>query len=159
MITKTLAAQVDLTTIEVPYTYAFSSVDTCVTFDPNTQSGTSSSNNISTVAYFEDLTCMDGAVVNLQVVGANGCSKSIQIIVESLCDDFSVNLTQIEDYKFQATATAPGCSSVDFTWFFNDGPFNLVEQNDSNFQSTIELEVDTNIRGRIPANSSITVYS
>lgn len=158
MITKTLTASIDLDTVETPYTYAFSASSTCVTFDTVSQSGISSSSQISTIAYFEDVACMESEVVNLQITGANGCSQSIQIFTSGLCDDFSVNLTQIEDYKFQAVATAPGCTTVDFTWFYNDGPFNVVEQNNTNHSSVLELEIDPANTSRI-ANSTVTVQA
>lgn len=114
MINKVLTVQVDLTTLTAPYTYAFSASDTCATFDPNTQSGTSSAQTISTTVYFDNLACMEDTVVNLQVVDASGCSQTIQLDIASLCADFTVNLVQLEDYKFQATATAPGCTGVSF---------------------------------------------
>lgn len=152
---QTIQVTVDLSTIEVPYTYAFTSTSTCVSF--SNQTGTSSAATITTEVSFTDDDCNADNPVYLQVIGANGCNKSQQIQVPNPCSNLTLTINQIEDYKFQAVATSPGCDSLNVEWTFNDNIFNIQDQQDSSFTSTIEFDFNTSdVRGRIPVSSSLS---
>lgn len=152
---QTIQVTVDLNTIEVPYNYAFTSTSTCVSF--SNQSGTSSSATLTTEVSFTNDDCLADNPIYVQLIGSNGCNKSQQIQVPNPCSNLNLNVTQLEDYKFQASVAAPGCSSVIVDWTFNDNIFNVQNQQDSSFLSTIELDFNTSdVRGRIPLTNSIT---
>lgn len=156
MITQTIQATIDLTTITVPYTYSFTSTNTCVSF--SNQTGTSSTSNIITEVAYTTESCLEDNPVYLQVIGYNGCSISQQIQINNPCNNLSINLTQIGDYSFQATATSPNCGNVTIAWSFNDDLLSQASISNGRHSSTIDLTFNdlSSIRGRFPVSSSIT---
>lgn len=155
MITQTIQVTVDLDTIAVPYTYSFSSSSTCVSF--SNQSGSSSATTVTTTVSFTDENCIADNPINVLLIGADGCPKSQQVQITNPCTNLTLSINQIEDYKFQAITTAPSCAEVDIEWSFNDNIFNIRNQQDSSFLSTIELDFNVGTtRGRIPVSSSIS---
>lgn len=155
MITQTIQATIDLDTIEVPYTYAFTSPNTCISF--TNQSGTSSSSTLTTSVKFTDESCLTDNPVYLQLIGSDGCNKTQQIQINNPCSNLSISLTNLGNYKVQGAIVAPGCSETDVEWTFNDDLFNIQDQQDSTYLSTIEFDFHTStIGGRLPVTSTIS---
>lgn len=95
-----------------PYSYTFVADSSCVSF-----SNTSGTTNgvVTTQVQYDDQVCVDAVTMHLEIVDGEGCPFSYSVSPVNPCGELSLgSIVQIDDYKFQVTASDPGCSSVSF---------------------------------------------
>lgn len=155
MITKTIQYTINNGT--APWSYAFSSTDSCVTFSNAT--GSTTSGTITTTATFADEDCLANSTITLSVTDSLGCAGSTTVTVDNDCDNLVLNaISQEGDYKFNTSASATGCGSVTFNWYYDNALFNLVTSSSSPFASTITLQPSSSVTS-YPTSSNITVIA
>lgn len=153
MLTQTININVSSGT--APYIFQFTTDDTCATFENNIIS--SNTGSVTNVITYQNEACRDSVNMSVVVIDSEGCTSTETIQAIDECLNFTLNpITQSADYSFNVSASASGCSDVEFEWSFNDRLFTLDTQQDSNFTSEIVLDI-SETAGRLPDTASISV--
>lgn len=148
MIKKTISASVS--GVETPYTYTFSSGSSLISF--SNQTGASSAASLTTEINYPDEDSIALYPVTLRIVSAKGCTTTKEFTLTSPCNLTGLTQTQ-SGYTVTRTVTAPGCTACTFTWSYDAGVLNLVNQVDNPFSSTATFEPVT---GRsLPASTVV----
>jgi hypothetical protein len=131
MIKKTISASI--ADVDKPFTYTFSANSPLISF--SNQTGTSSAASLTTEINYPDEAAIALYPVTLKVVSAKGCITTKEFNLTSPCTISGLTQTQ-SGYSVTRTVTAPGCTACTFTWSYDAGVLNLINQVDNPFSST-----------------------
>lgn len=138
-----------------PYTYTWTADSSCVTFDDG--EGTSTDGVIGTDITFSNEDCLANSTITLTVTDAKGCTNSTTVVIPNVCDNLVLNpISQEGDYKFKATASSTGCTSIAFSWNYDDNLLDKVSTSTQPFSSAIKLEPASDVSS-YPTSTVITV--
>ena len=134
-IKKTISASI--TGVETPYTYTFSSTSSLISF--SNQTGTSSASSLTTEINYPDEDSITLYPVKLTVVSAKGCTTTKTFDLTSPCGTLSGTTQTQSGYSVTRTVSSPGCTACTFTWSYDAGVLELVNQIDNPFVSSVNF--------------------
>ena len=148
-IKKTISASI--TGVETPYTYTFSSTSSLISF--SNQTGTSSASSLTTEINYPDEDSITLYPVKLTVVSAKGCTTTKTFDLTSPCGTLSGTTQTQSGYSVTRTVSSPGCTACTFTWSYDAGVLELVNQIDNPFVSSVNFRP---VSGRsLPASTIV----
>lgn len=137
-----------------PYTYTWTTDDSCITFD--TISGTSTNGDFPIEITGLDETCLQTANITLSVVDVNGCPTSTTFLAGNICDDLVLNdITATGEFTFTVSSTNANCSGLSFSWNYDTTLFILDQVFGTSYGSTLTLIPIDGVT--MPSNTIISV--
>lgn len=135
-----------------PYTYQWSTDDSCITFSLATGTTTGT---VDTVVYATTETCLTGSTVTLTVTDAIGCVTTLTpVTLTNKCSSLTVApITKSGTSTFSVTAATAECTTVDIEWVYDTAVYTKLSQSGGAFDSTLTLEYKDGIS--LPASSPI----
>ena len=147
----TIPKKIKVTTGQAPFTYLWSSSNSCLTFSK--ASGTTSDGVIETNFLVSSDTC--NGVATLTVTSACGNSQAFTVNYTIPCGSLAIQpIVNNKDLIFEVTASQPGCNQVDFTWDYDKTIWGFITKRDGKFNSELELKFNSNVT--LPSNTQIT---
>lgn len=156
---------IELTGGTAPYTYTWSSDDVAVGF--STPSGTTNTGVVNVDVLYPFKETIDTATITIAGVDSEGCSFSITVTVDNVCDALSASNMSITDQSdlvltgtsqkaFSVVASNPNCSFVTYEWLYDDNLLTNVGNVGTGNRSTIILRLNESARS-YPANVPVKV--
>lgn len=143
-----------VTTVNLPYEYAWASDNSCVTI--SNPVGTTTSQYVEATFMFANEACIGSSNITLTIIDDEGCRKVIPYPVTNPCSSVSVGpIIQQDNSYFYVSGYSPN-STITYEWNYDPSVFTLVDQVDTSYTSTLLLKLNTN-DPNLPASSIIRV--